>query len=210
MDARPDPGQRNFEVLIAHAILFREADRIVGRLDFGGYRANIVAYTVAYLSHATCRRVDFGRVWREQGITRATADAVAGISRLVHGTLVTPPPGRKNVTEWCKKKECWEAVKSIEYAMQKRFVRNYSRPTATTGPADRPPAKFLRVHDLVFPDDSARRGRCVVAEFTHNARRDRPGQERGHGVTDLAEAVAHVSMKPEGVGKGLESGGLPD
>ena len=39
-----------FERLVAKAILFRQTERLVSAQHYGGYRANIVAYTVAYLS----------------------------------------------------------------------------------------------------------------------------------------------------------------
>ncbi len=116
-DPRPELTQREFERMIARAILFRRAEEVIGKLGFGGYRANIVTYTLAYLSHRTAKGIDLDRVWREQGVTPALAKAIEDVGRLVHEKLVNPPPGRKNVTEWCKKKECWEAVKLIEFAM---------------------------------------------------------------------------------------------
>ncbi len=47
-----------FERLIAKAILFKKTDRIVARQEFGGYKANIVYYTIAKLSHATAQRLE--------------------------------------------------------------------------------------------------------------------------------------------------------
>ena len=116
-DQRPELIQRDFERIVARAILFRRAEEVIGKLNFGGYRANIVTYTLAYLSHATTKRIDLDRVWREQGITPALAKAIEDIGRLVHQKLVNPPPGRKNVTEWCKRKECWEVVRQLTYTL---------------------------------------------------------------------------------------------
>jgi AIPR protein len=127
-DPRPELTQRDFELVVARAILFRRAEQVVGKLDFGGYRANIVTYTLAYLSHRTSRRIDLDRVWREQDITPALEKVIAEVGRLVHEKLVNPPPGRKNVTEWCKKKECWEAVKLIECAMPEAFQKELLPP----------------------------------------------------------------------------------
>lgn len=120
-EPRGELAQPEFERMVARAILFRKAEAIVGRMSFGGYRANIVTYTLAYLSYRTEKRIDLDRVWREQGITPALSKAIEEVGGLVHGKIINPPPGRKNVTEWCKKKDCWEAVKQIEYSLTIEF-----------------------------------------------------------------------------------------
>ena len=116
-EPRGELGQPDFEQIVARAILFRKAEEIIGGLNFGGYRANIVTHTLAYLSHRTEKRIDLDHVWRKQGITPALGKAIEDVGRLVHAKIVNPPPGRTNVTEWCKKKECWEAVMLIEYSL---------------------------------------------------------------------------------------------
>lgn len=116
-ESRPEFTTQDFERLVAKAILFRRAEQIVGSQKFGGYRANIVTYALAYLSHHTAKRIDLGRIWKEQDITVALAAAIEELSVLVHQQLTNPPSGRKNVTEWCKRPECWDAVRAIEYAI---------------------------------------------------------------------------------------------
>ena len=64
---------RYFQQLVAKAILFRRAERLVSAQNFGGYRANIVTYTLAYLAHHTAHRLDLDRIWREQDISEALA-----------------------------------------------------------------------------------------------------------------------------------------
>ncbi len=119
----PEYTTEDFERLVAKAILFRRAEQVVGSRKFGGYRANIVTYTLAYLSHHTGKRIDLGRVWREQDITAALASAIEDLSVLVHQKLTSPPSGRKNVTEWCKRPECWDAVRAIEYPLPAALTR---------------------------------------------------------------------------------------
>ena len=106
------PDEAYFRRLVAKAILFKEAERIVQELEFGGYRANIVTYSLAWLAHATAMRVDLDRVWREQAVTAAVERAIAATARLVHESIITPPGGR-NVTEWCKHRDCWERIRAI-------------------------------------------------------------------------------------------------
>lgn len=114
------PDERYFQHLIAKAILFKQAEKIVHKLAFGGYRANIVAYTLAWLSHASSQRIDLQRIWHSQGLTPATTDAVARVSKQVH-ELITNPPGGRNVTEWCKSESCWTSCSQLSIELPPAF-----------------------------------------------------------------------------------------
>jgi hypothetical protein len=103
--------------LVAKASLFRRTDRIVARRSFGGYKANIVAYTVALLVHATGARIDLDRIWREQDISAATHHAVDELCILVQKVLTSPPSGRTHVGEWTKKMDCWHAVRAVDWVV---------------------------------------------------------------------------------------------
>ena len=83
---------------------------IVQRQNFGGYRANIVTYTIALLSHATGQRVNLDRIWREQALSENLQVAIAELSHEVH-RIITNPPRSRNITEWCKSERCWADVR---------------------------------------------------------------------------------------------------
>ena len=100
-----------FQRLIAKAILFRSAERIVQQQNFGGYRANIVTYTLALLSHATSQRVDLQRIWREQALSENLRITIAELSHEVY-RIIDNSRGGRNTTEWCKSELCWEQVRS--------------------------------------------------------------------------------------------------
>ncbi len=100
----------HFERLVAKGILSRTSERIVQQQNFGGYRANIVTYTLAQLSHATSQRVDLDRIWREQALSENLQTVIAELCHDVHRTI-TNPPTAQNITEWCKSEECWERVR---------------------------------------------------------------------------------------------------
>ena len=101
----------HFERLVAKAILFRTGERIVQRQNFGGYRANIVTYTLALLSNATSQRIDLDRIWREQNLIPDLQEVIAELSHDVH-RIITNPPTARNITEWCKAERCWEIVRN--------------------------------------------------------------------------------------------------
>jgi hypothetical protein len=109
---RGEPDAEYFRQLIAKAVLFRRTERLVSSQNFGGYRANIVTYSLAYLAHATEHRIDLERIWAEQSLSDAVEDAIVGISHHVFRELISPPGGA-NITEWAKREACWERVRKL-------------------------------------------------------------------------------------------------
>jgi hypothetical protein len=110
--SRPEPDETYFKHLIAKAILFKTAEKIVGNEQFGGYRANIVTYTLAYMSYKTQQDIDLDKIWKQQSLTPSLQQAIKMISREVHRVITNPPNGH-NVTEWCKRESCWKAIQGI-------------------------------------------------------------------------------------------------
>jgi hypothetical protein len=100
------PDEANFRNLVAKLILFRAAERVVQAQAYGGYRAQIVAYTLAWISHATAQQLDLDPIWQEQSLTEALKEVIAKVSEQAHHHLVHEGGGR-NVTEWAKREECW-------------------------------------------------------------------------------------------------------
>jgi AIPR protein len=107
-----DVDQAYFEHLVAKALLWRTTERIVDAQAFGGYRANIVTYTIARLVSATARRINLDEIWRQQVVGSGLSEAIGLVCVAVHAALVDAPGGR-NVTEWCKRPECWTRVQEL-------------------------------------------------------------------------------------------------
>ncbi len=108
-----EPNQTQFQNLIAKAILFRRTEKLVFALELGGYRANVVTYSLARLSRETSHRLDLNLVWKEQRIKEPLERIIEIIARAAHGYLVNGSIG-KNVTEWAKKEDCWEGFKELD------------------------------------------------------------------------------------------------
>ena len=108
------PDAKYYERLIAKAILFRRTEKLVQQQQYGGYRANIVTYTIAYLSHITGQRIDLDAIWKNQSLTTALEENIVEVSKFVQQMIVNPPGGA-NVGEWCKKQQCWNAIKEYSY-----------------------------------------------------------------------------------------------
>ncbi len=116
------PDLSYFHQLIAKAILFKNAERIVGAEKFGGYRSNIVTYTLAYLSRYAAGAVNLHGIWAKQSLCPDLAEAIRTVAREVN-RVITNPPGGGNVTEWCKKEACWTQVKALQITLPPRFLR---------------------------------------------------------------------------------------
>ena len=114
------PDEIYYQRLIAKAILFRRTEQLVQQQQYGGYRANIVTYTLAYLSFKTAQRIDLESIWKTQSVSPALENNIISVSKFVH-ELITNPPNGANIGEWCKKKECWELIKKHEYVLTAEF-----------------------------------------------------------------------------------------
>jgi hypothetical protein len=115
-DVKESEDVRSVQRLLALGILFRETERIVTAQQFGGYRANIVTYTIAKLSHATAQRLDLEGIWREQGLSDALAEAVEDACRIVQPLVMEPPRGYTHIGEWTKKEALWSRVREAEWS----------------------------------------------------------------------------------------------
>ena len=116
-----------YRLAVAKAIIFKSAERIVSAQPWyqGGYRANVVAYTIAKIAHDVAdrdRAVDFDSIWRLQSQGTAMDEAVSTAAAQVHEVLIHPPAGISNVTEWAKKQACWERVRNLSIEWPGDFV----------------------------------------------------------------------------------------
>ena len=110
------PDESYFKLLISKAILYKTIARIIRQEQFPAYRANIVAYLIAYLSFRTGGRLDMDLIWREQMLSKGLEELLRSWSHQVNEAIRSSAEGR-NVTEWCKKEDCWKAVCSIDLSL---------------------------------------------------------------------------------------------
>lgn len=108
-----------FRNLIALAILFRRTESLVKQQDWyqGGYRANIVTYTLAKLhdmitEQSPSQRMDLRGIWGAQSVPTAVVDQIIVIAKRVFEKLTDPNRPKDNVTEWAKMQACWDQIKS--------------------------------------------------------------------------------------------------
>ena len=97
---------------IARGILFRATEKLVSAQPWynGGYRANIVAYSLSMLGEISRRRgmtPDWQRIWSSQAVDAVLSDGLATIATGVNAEITQPPAGISNISEWAKREACW-------------------------------------------------------------------------------------------------------
>ncbi|MBK7081399.1 MAG: AIPR family protein [Betaproteobacteria bacterium] len=125
-------NERWFKQAVGKAILFRATEQIVSARGWyqGGYRANIIAYTVALLSYLVesvhRRYFDFDQLWRHRGVLpKSLEPQIAELAKHVF-RLVAPPSEFANVTEWCKKEGCWKRVREAPPTLGREITQYLS------------------------------------------------------------------------------------
>jgi hypothetical protein len=109
------PDEQYFKDLIAKAILYKNTYAIVQKKLTGGYRPEIVRYTLALLFYRTEHKIDLDRIWKEQDLSSDLKHVITEMVFHIQEFVIHPPDSR-NIGEWCKKIECWEELlkKNIE------------------------------------------------------------------------------------------------
>lgn len=101
---------------VARALIFRATEKLVSAQPWydGGYRANIVAYSIALLGELAKLRgcvIDTRSTWNLQVADTGIVGALRVIAGTVNEELRNPASGISNVTEWAKRPACWERMK---------------------------------------------------------------------------------------------------
>lgn len=112
-----------FQNLIAKAILFRFLDKnIMKQSWYGGYKANIVTYSLAKLGHMiseTGNSLDLAQIWKAQKLSSVLESQLLVIAEVVNVHIQDTPDGITNVTEWCKKEWCWKKLQDLSLSLNK-------------------------------------------------------------------------------------------
>ena len=111
-------NEQYFRHAVAKAIIFRHVERLVSSRPWyeGGYRANVVAYTISRLAAHLASGgfvLDFDQVWRDQAVGATLDQALTVSADAVVEVIINPPAGSKNVTEWAKQQACWARAEAV-------------------------------------------------------------------------------------------------
>lgn len=110
----PLPDVAAFKAMIAKAILFKKTHALV-RPMFPAFQGNVAAYLVSLLADRLSDRIDLDKVWAKQDISQALRQQLQVWAVEVNDALHRSSGG-KMISEWAKKPECWDAVRSSSYS----------------------------------------------------------------------------------------------
>jgi hypothetical protein len=106
---KPVLDEAYYKNLIAKAILFRKTDDIIAEQDFGGYKSQITAYTMALLSHLSAQMLDLNVIWEKQELPSGLEIKITDTCGKVKKHIWTPEK-EMNISEWCKREKCWTSL----------------------------------------------------------------------------------------------------
>ena len=118
-----------FKNVVAHLIVFRHVEQLVLRQPWyqGGYRANVVYYSLARLAVLAKElrhgeSLDLDGIWRAQTVSETLSRQLTVVAKAMHEVLTSPPSHVQNVTEWAKREQCWDKAKAARIEVLPGFA----------------------------------------------------------------------------------------
>lgn len=120
-----------FKKLIALAILFKSTEKIVSAQqwyqEIKAYRANIVTYSIAVIMNQIQKQypdktLDFLKIWNTQEISPELEAQLVKTTREVFDFITRDDRTTLNVTEWCKKEDCWKRAQDYDFTLLEQFT----------------------------------------------------------------------------------------
>lgn len=108
----PEPSQDSYISMISKVILFKECDKLVAKQNFGGYKAQINYYVIALLAEFHSDEVDDMDIWKRQSISPELSIRLDELILKVWNHFMNPEVVGINITQWCKKEDCWKLLKT--------------------------------------------------------------------------------------------------
>lgn len=149
-----------FRAAVGRTILFRGLERLVSDQPWysGGYRANVVAYSMAKLAQMIRQQepdrvLDAKAIWMRGAISKALTDQLVIITRAMHQVITDPPAGVQNVTEWSKREPCWERASAVSVQLEPAFIAELES-RATEKEADRNARSLQKVDAGISAQDA--------------------------------------------------------
>lgn len=110
----PLPEVSDYRHMIAKAIIFKKIHGQVRRM-FPAFQGNVAVYLVAVIANRIGERLDLDRIWTRQDISAEFLEQAKIWAHEVNDVLHQSANGRM-ISEWAKKAECWDAVRSAVYS----------------------------------------------------------------------------------------------
>lgn len=118
-------NQKYFEAAVCYAILFRTIDLTVSNAEWynkGGYKLNIVPYTMAKLIHSIPKdlSLDFNKIWKNQELNDVFIEEINILGKITND-FITDASG-VIITEYAKRDKTWEKFRDVEFNLSSKFL----------------------------------------------------------------------------------------
>lgn len=121
-------NERYFQTTVALLLMFQYLERAIPKQPWyeGGYRANIIYYTIAQFRTLIQKQfpgfdLDLMSIWNRQSVPEQVCTVLVALAELVLLKITDPARKMANVTQWCKREACWSEVKKITLQFPKDF-----------------------------------------------------------------------------------------
>ena len=113
-------NERYFQTTAALILMFQYLEKNITKQPWyeGGYRANIIYYTLAQFRRLLHNQypgqdLDLMLIWNRQSVSEQVGEILIALAELVLLKITAPSRKVANVTQWCKRNDCWDEVKKI-------------------------------------------------------------------------------------------------
>ena len=120
-----------YKRLIAYGIIFKRTEDLVSAQNWykeiKSYRANIVEYSIAVIVDRVKKlypnkSIDYKRIWNEQNLFSELYNQLKKTTYEIYKFITREDRLTLNVTEWCKKEECWNRASNFGFELLEEFV----------------------------------------------------------------------------------------
>ena len=105
-----------FKNSIAKIIVFKFLEKnLMKQIWYGGYRTQIITYTIAKFSKLISDRgyfIDYTTIWRKQDLAETMKTELLQLAKTINDTITDT---EENVGSYCKKPICWDNIKELKY-----------------------------------------------------------------------------------------------
>lgn len=112
-------NEKYFKETVALGLLFHAIESLVSVQEWyqQGYRAQIVTYSIALFSKLMAKQfpdysIDFQKIWCDQKVPTLIMNEMISITKIVNDSINDPSRETVNVTQWCKRAECWKRMQN--------------------------------------------------------------------------------------------------
>lgn len=145
-----------FKETVALAIVFNRVQDLVTDQPWynGGYRAQIVTYTIAKLSNIIAGMggaLDLMKIWDNQAVPEDVERQLVVIMAAVNHSLINDKE-EENIGQWCKKEKCWSKIRALDIDLVPGFTKHLvseKKAAFKARTASRDQRNINRMNDLI-------------------------------------------------------------